>query len=196
LSRRIQPLLRLPSAATRQPGFTDATYSAVCCTSTDELHEHISVPHECGEQVLDLVAGQLDQAGRRRIAGLERDLWAVTRMGLRLLEHSLEDQNMAGAVVIGEIDVEPHPNELPTFVRERVEVLKEHSRVESRIEPSQVPDVNSVLDCLHRSLRWPLFAQIRREASSRSTIDDFVTVLCRRTPTVDRGLHGRLACRR
>jgi hypothetical protein len=55
------------------------------------------------EQVLDLVAGQLDQSGRRRIAGLERHLRAVTRMGLRLLEHSLEDQNMAGAVVIGEI---------------------------------------------------------------------------------------------
>jgi hypothetical protein len=107
-----------------------------------------------GEQVLDLVAGQLDQSGRRRIAGLERHLRAVTRVGLRLLERSLEDQNMAGAVVIGEIDVEAHPNQLPTLVRERVEVLKEHSRVESRIESSQVPDVNSVLNRLHRfSLR-------------------------------------------
>jgi hypothetical protein len=103
------------------------------------------------EQVLDLVAGQLDQSGWRRIAGLERHLQAVTRMGLRLLEHSLEDQNVAGAIVIGEIDVEAHPDEPPTFVRERVEVLKEHSRVESRIEPSQVPDVNSVLNRLHRS---------------------------------------------
>jgi hypothetical protein len=72
-------------------------------------------------------------------------------MRLRLLGHSLEDEHMAGAIVIGEIDVEAHPNELPTFVRERVEVLKEHSRVESRIEPSQVPDVNSVLNRLHRS---------------------------------------------
>jgi putative transposase len=33
------------SAATREPGSTDATCSAVSCTSTDELHERISVPH-------------------------------------------------------------------------------------------------------------------------------------------------------
>jgi predicted transposase YbfD/YdcC len=31
--------------ATRHPGSTDATCSAVSCTSTDELHERISVPH-------------------------------------------------------------------------------------------------------------------------------------------------------
>jgi hypothetical protein len=112
---------------------------------------------QCGEQSWTSLQVSLDQPGRRRIVGLEGHLRVVTRMGLRPLEHSLEDQQVAGAVVIGEVDVEPHPNQLPTFVRERVEVLKEHSRVESRVEPSQVPDVNSVLNRPHRSsLRWPL----------------------------------------
>src|SRR4030095_8803308 len=98
--------------------------------------------------------------------------WGALPGCLRPLEHSLEDENVAGAIVIGEVDVEVHPDELPAFVRERVEVLKEHSRVESRIKPSQVPHVNSVLNRLHRlSLRQALSAQygVKRRHIPRST---------------------------
>jgi hypothetical protein len=51
LSRRIQPLHLPSSAATRQPGSTDATCSAVSCTSTNELHERLSVPHALAQMI-------------------------------------------------------------------------------------------------------------------------------------------------
>lgn len=65
-------------------------------------------------------------------------------------DDSLEDSDVARAVVVGEIDIERHPDQLPALVGEVLEALKELPRVQSRVDSPQVPDVDGMLDRSHR----------------------------------------------
>jgi hypothetical protein len=71
---------------------------------------------------------------------------------LRLLYHSLEDENVARPpMMVGEIDVHPHPDEFPALGREVAQMLEKQAGMQPGIHARQVPDVDRVLNCAYDS---------------------------------------------
>ena len=86
--------------------------------------------------------------------------------------------------MIGELDVQAHPDELPAFLRKVVQVLVQHSRVEPAAQTGQVPDVDRVLDFPHTSstagaYRWFLLHRLRQDRPDRLALADRDVDLCR-----------------
>jgi len=72
---------------------------------------------------------------------------------LRRLGYSLEDEDVARpAVVIREIDIDAHPDELPALSGEAPKMVVKQPRVEPGIHPGEIPDIDGMFDRSHRSV--------------------------------------------